>query len=52
MTSSRCEHDRRVGRNQVAAKVGELLPSDRTLPLKIITVVVEDLFAIVRSEAS
>jgi hypothetical protein len=33
-------------------KVRELLPSGRTLPLKIVTVVVEDLFAIVRREAS
>ena len=42
----------RAGRAQAAEKVGKLLPSDRTLLLKVVTVVVEDVFAIVRGEAS
>jgi hypothetical protein len=35
----------------VAEKVGDLLPPGSTLPLKDITVVVEDVIAVMRGEA-
>jgi hypothetical protein len=40
-----------VTAEQVAEKVRELLPPDSTVPLKDITVVVEDVFAVMRRGA-